>query len=36
VKTDKVDAGTLNLFAAGCLPEIWMPDAETLAMIESR
>jgi len=30
VKTDKVDAGTLaNLFAAGFLPEIWTPDAET-------
>jgi transposase len=30
VKTDKVDAGTLaRLFAAGYLPEIWTPDAET-------
>jgi transposase len=30
VKTDKVDAGTLaSLFAAGYLPEIWIPDAET-------
>jgi transposase len=30
VKTDKVDAGTLaNLYAAGYLPEIWTPDAET-------
>ena len=30
VKTDKVDAGTLaNLFAAGYLPEIWVPDGET-------
>jgi len=30
VKTDKVDAGTLaSLFAAGYLPEIWTPDAET-------
>lgn len=30
MKTDKVDAGTLaNLFAAGFLPEIWTPDAET-------
>lgn len=30
VKTDKVDAGTLaSLYAAGYLPEIWMPDAAT-------
>jgi len=30
VKTDRVDAGTLaNLYAAGYLPEIWTPDAET-------
>jgi len=30
VKTDKIDAGTLaSLFAAGYLPEIWTPDAET-------
>lgn len=30
VKTDKVDAGTLaTLYAAGFLPEIWTPDAET-------
>ena len=30
VKTDKVDAGTLaSLCAAGYLPEIWTPDAET-------
>ena len=30
VKTDKVDAGTLaRLYAAGYLPEIWTPDAET-------
>jgi transposase len=30
VKTDRVDAGTLaSLFAAGYLPEIWTPDAET-------
>jgi transposase len=30
VKTDKVDARTLaSLFAAGYLPEIWTPDAET-------
>jgi transposase len=30
VKIDKVDAGTLaNLFAAGFLPEIWTPDAQT-------
>ena len=29
-KTDKIDAGTLaSLFAAGDLPEIWTPDAET-------
>jgi transposase len=33
VKTDKVDAGTLaNLHAAGYLPEIWTPDAETERM----
>ena len=30
MKTDMVDAGTLaSLFAAGYLPEIWTPDAET-------
>lgn len=30
VKTDKVDAGILaSLHAAGCLPEIWTPDAAT-------
>jgi len=30
VKTDKVDAGTpASLFAAGYLPEIWTPDAQT-------
>jgi transposase len=30
VKTDKIDAGTLaSLRAAGFLPEIWLPDAET-------
>ena len=30
VKTDKIDAGTLaNLYAAGYLPEVWMPDAAT-------
>jgi transposase len=30
VKTDKVDAGTLaSLYAAGYLPEIWTPDADT-------
>ncbi len=30
VKTDKVNAGTLaRLYAAGYLPEIWTPDAET-------
>jgi len=30
VRTDKIDAGTLaSLFAAGYLPEIWTPDAET-------
>ena len=30
VKTDKVDAGTLaSLHAAGFLPEIWTPDADT-------
>ncbi|NJO38363.1 MAG: IS110 family transposase [Rhizobiales bacterium] len=33
VKTDKVDAGTLaSLHAAGYLPEIWTPDAETERM----
>lgn len=33
VKTDKVDAGTLaSLHAAGFLPEIWTPDAETERM----
>ncbi|MET4278897.1 transposase [Bradyrhizobium sp. F1.2.2] len=30
VKIDKVDAGTLaSLYAAGYLPDIWMPDAAT-------
>jgi transposase len=30
VKTDKIDAGVLaNLYAAGFLPEVWTPDAET-------
>lgn len=30
VKTDKIDAGTLaSLHAAGYLPQIWTPDAET-------
>jgi transposase len=30
VKTDKIDAGTLaSLYAAGYLPEIWTPDADT-------
>ena len=30
VKTDKIDAGVLaSLHAAGYLPEIWTPDAET-------
>ena len=30
IKTDKIDAGTLaSLQAAGYLPEIWTPDAET-------
>ena len=30
VKTDKIDAGVLaNLHAAGFLPEVWTPDAET-------
>lgn len=30
VKTDKIDAGILaRLYAAGYLPEIWMPDAAT-------
>jgi transposase len=33
VKTDKIDAGTLaSLYAAGYLPEIWMPDAGTERM----
>jgi transposase len=30
VKTDKIDAGVLaSLYAAGYLPQIWTPDAET-------
>jgi transposase len=30
VKTDKIDAGVLaNLYAAGFLPEVWTPDADT-------
>jgi transposase len=30
VKTDKIDAGVLaSLHAAGFLPEVWLPDAET-------
>lgn len=30
VKTDKIDAGVLaSLHAAGFLPEVWVPDAET-------
>jgi len=30
VKTDKIDAGALaSLQAAGCLPQIWTPDAAT-------
>src|SRR5512133_1754369 len=30
VKTDKIDAGVLaSLHAAGYLPEVWLPDAET-------
>jgi transposase len=30
VKTDKIDAGALaSLHAAGLLPEVWLPDAET-------
>jgi transposase len=30
VKTDKIDAGVLaSLQAAGFLPEVWLPDAET-------
>ena len=30
VKTDKIDAGVLaSLRAAGFLPEVWLPDAET-------
>jgi len=30
VKTDKINAGVLaNLYAAGFLPEIWTPDADT-------
>ena len=33
VKTDKVDAGTLaSLYAAGYLPEIWVPDGGTERM----
>ena len=30
VKTDKIDAGVLaSLRAAGFLPEVWLPDANT-------
>jgi transposase len=30
VKTDKIDAGVLaSLRAAGFLPEVWLPDADT-------
>jgi transposase len=30
IKTDKIDAGVLaSLRAAGFLPEVWVPDAET-------
>jgi transposase len=30
IKTDKIDAGVLaSLQAAGFLPEVWLPDAET-------
>jgi hypothetical protein len=30
IKTDKIDAGVLaSLHAAGYLPEVWLPDAET-------
>jgi transposase len=30
IKTDKIDAGVLaSLHAAGFLPEVWLPDAET-------
>nr|WP_245452153.1 transposase [Mesorhizobium waimense] len=32
VKTDKIDAGTASLYAAGYLPEIWTPDAATERM----
>lgn len=29
-KTDKIDARVLaQLYASGCLPEVWIPDAET-------
>jgi len=30
IKTDRIDAGVLaSLHAAGFLPEVWLPDAET-------
>lgn len=33
VKTDKIDAAVLaQLFASGFLPEVWMPDEQTLAL----
>jgi transposase len=33
VKTDKIDAAVLaQLYASGCLPEVWVPDARTEAM----
>lgn len=32
IKTDAIDAGVLaKLYAAGFLPEVWIPDAATLA-----
>lgn len=33
VKTDKIDAAVLaQLYASGFLPEVWIPDADTLAL----
>ncbi len=33
VKTDKIDAAVLaQLYASGFLPEVWMPDEQTLAL----
>jgi hypothetical protein len=33
IKTDAIDAAVLaKLYASGFLPEVWMPDAKTLAL----